>query len=83
MAAHHLANAPPDTITHHRATQGLLDAEAEAALRQLIRAKENSEVGTRAALAGAVHQIKLAFPHQLGFARKLLARGGAIAITRA
>jgi hypothetical protein len=73
MAAHDLANSPPDTITHYRATQGLLEAEAKAALRQLIRAKENSEVGTRAALPGAVHGVKLSAPHQPRFARKLQA----------
>src|SRR6267154_43705 len=33
VAAHDLAQAPPDTIAHYRAAQSLLDAEAESALR--------------------------------------------------
>ena len=83
MAADDLAQAPPHAVAHHRAAQSLLDAEPEAADRLSTGANENSEVGTRAALAGAVDKIKLAFPHQLGFARKLLARRGAIATTLA
>src|SRR5690348_3341475 len=46
MAAHDLPQAPPDTIAHHRAAQRLLDADAKAALRQSIGAKEHCEVGT-------------------------------------
>ena len=90
MAADDFPQTPPHAVAHHRAAQGLLDAEPEAAERLSTGANENSEVGTRAAFAGAVHQIKLAFPHQLGFARKRPlalrhegARGGAIATTRA
>ena len=70
MAAHDLSQAPPDTITHYRATQGLLDAEAKTALRQFVGAKKNCEVGTRAALSGAVDSIKFSAPHQPRFARK-------------
>jgi hypothetical protein len=70
VAAHHFAQAPPDTITHYRAAQGLLDAEAESALRQLIGAEKNGEVGTRAALSGAVDSIKVSAPHQPRFTRK-------------
>ncbi len=83
MAADDFPQAPPHAVAHHRAAQGLLDAEPEAADRLTTGANEYSEVGTRAAFAGAVHQVELAFPHQLGFARKLLARRGAIAITPA
>jgi acetyl esterase/lipase len=64
MAAHDLADAPPDTIAHHRAAERFLDAEAETALRQLVGAKKNGEVGTRAALPGAVHGIEFSAPHQ-------------------
>jgi hypothetical protein len=64
MTAHDLTNPSPDAIAHHRAAQRFLDAEAEAALGQLVRAKENSEVGTRAALPGAVHSVKFSPPHQ-------------------
>jgi hypothetical protein len=83
VAADDFPQAPPHAVAHHSAAQSLLDAEPEAADRLSTGANENSEVRTRAALAGAVHHIKLAFPHQLGFARKLLARSGALAITLA
>jgi len=83
VAADDFPQAPPHAVAHYCAAQTLLDAEPKAADRLSTGANENSEVGTRAALAGAVHLIKLAFPHQLGFARKLLARRGAIAITPA
>jgi hypothetical protein len=73
MAAHDLANSPPHAVAHHRAAQRLLYAETEAALRHLIRAKENSEVGTRPALPGAVHRVKLPASHQPCIAWKLQA----------
>src|SRR6266852_2218411 len=70
VATHDFPHAPPDAIAHHRAAEGLLDAEAEAAAGQLIRAKKNGEVGTRAAFPGAVHHVKLSAPHQPRFTRK-------------
>jgi len=70
VAAHDLAQAPPDTIAHYRAAQGLLDAESETALGQFVGAKENCEVGTRTALSGAIDGIKVSAPHQPRFARK-------------
>jgi len=69
VAAHDLAQAPPDSIAHYRAAQGLLDAEAETALRQFVGAEENSEVGTRTALSSAVDRIKFSAPYQPRFAR--------------
>jgi len=69
VAAHDLAQTPPDTIAHYRVAQGLLDAEAETALRQCVGAKKNCKVGTRTALSGAVDSIKLSAPHQPRFAR--------------
>ena len=75
MAAHNLSNAPPDAIAYHRAAQCLLYAETEAAHRQLVGAKKNCEVGTRAALPGAVHGIEFAAPHQPRLARKVQAPG--------
>jgi hypothetical protein len=69
VAAHDLAQAPPDPIAHNRSTQGFLDTEAKTALRHLIGAKKNCEVGTRAALSSAVNRIKLSAPHQPRFAR--------------
>src|SRR5262249_20833687 len=47
-----------------------LDADTEAAPRQFIGAKEHCEVGTRAALSGAVYRIKFAAFHQPRLARK-------------
>src|SRR5260370_8174015 len=70
VAAHHFAQAPPDPIAHYRAAQSLLDAEPESALRELVGAEENCEVGTRTALSGAVDSSKLSAPHQPRFARK-------------
>jgi hypothetical protein len=73
MAAHNLTNAPPDAIAHYRAAELLLDAEAKTALRQLVGAKKNSKVGTRAALPGAVYGIEFAAPHQPRVAREFQA----------
>src|SRR5258708_3131725 len=70
VAAHDLAQSPPDPIAHYRTAQSLLDAEAESALRQFIGAEKNCEVGTRTALSGAIDGIKLSAPHQPHFARK-------------
>jgi hypothetical protein len=71
MATHDFSDSPPDAIAHHRPAQGLFDAEAEAAHRQLVDAKESCEMGTGSALPGAVHGIKLSSPHQPCLARKL------------
>src|SRR5437899_11340175 len=70
VAAHDLAQPPPDPIAHYRAAQGLLDAESETALWQFVGAKKNCEVGTRTALSGAVDSIKFSAPHQPRLARK-------------
>src|ERR1700747_1543659 len=64
VAAHDFAQAPPDTIAHHRAAQRLFDADATPPFRQCIGAKEHCEEGTRAALSGAVDRIIFAAPHQ-------------------
>jgi hypothetical protein len=39
----------------------------------LIRAKKNGEVGIRAALPGAIHDVKLSAPHQPRLPRKVQA----------
>ena len=70
MAAHDFPRAPTYAIAHHRAAQRFLDAESESALRQLVRAKKNREVGVRAAFPGAVHGVKLYAPNQPRFTRK-------------
>ena len=64
MAAHDFSHTPPDAVAHYRAAQRLLDAKSKPRFRQLVRAKENSEVGIRAAFAGAIHGIKFSPPHQ-------------------
>jgi hypothetical protein len=71
MAAHDLPHAPPNAIAHYCAAQRFLDAESESALRQLIRAKKNGEVGIRAALPGTVHGVKVSAPHQPRLTRKI------------
>jgi len=83
VAAHDFPHPPAHAVAHHRAAQRLLDAESEAADRLSTGANENGEVGTRAALAGAIHFVELAFPHQPHFARKRQGRRGAFAITLA
>jgi hypothetical protein len=64
MTAHDLPYPTPHAVAHHRAAQSLFDTEAEAALRLLVRTKKNSEVGTRAALPGAVYSVKFSPLHQ-------------------
>lgn len=75
MAPHDLSNSPPDAIADDRSAQRLLDAEAEAAHRQMIGTKENCEVGTGSALSGAVNGIEVAALHQPRFARKFQTPG--------
>ncbi len=70
MTTNGLPQAAPDTISHDRATQSLLDAEAEAAPWQLIGAKENGEVRTGTPPAGAINGIEVSAAHQAGVARK-------------
>jgi hypothetical protein len=73
MAAHDLPHTPPDAIAHYCAAKRFLDAESKSAVRQLIRAKKNREVGIRAALPVAVYGVKLSTPHQPRLARKVQA----------
>jgi hypothetical protein len=71
MAAHYFSHAPPDAIAHHRAAKRLLDAESKSAVRQLVSAKKNREVGIRAAFPGSVHGVKLSATHQPRFTREV------------
>jgi hypothetical protein len=71
MATHDFSNSPPDAIAHHRPAQRLFNAETEAAHRRLVGAGKYCEVGTGAALPGAVHGIEIAAPHQPCLARKV------------
>ena len=82
VAADDLAQAPPHAVAHHRAAQCFFDAEPVAAILPPTGVNENSEVGTLAALSGAIHFVDLALPHQPRFARKRQARRGARAATR-
>jgi hypothetical protein len=70
VASHNLSHAASYAVAHYRASRRFLDAEAEAALRQFVGAKENSEVRGRAALAAAINGVKASALHQSGFARK-------------
>ena len=72
MTANDLAQAPSHAVTHHCTAECLFDAEAEATERQFIGTKKDGEVGTRAALPGAVYGVKLTAAHQPNVARKLL-----------
>src|SRR2546429_3629040 len=70
VAAHDFAHAPPDAVAHHRAAERFLNADAKAALRQFVGAKDNCEVGARAAPSGAVDSVKFAAPPKPRLARK-------------
>jgi len=72
MEPYHFSNAAPDTIAHHRSAQRSLDAEAEAALRQVVRFQEHGEVGIRAALPFAVNSVKIRLAHDARCARIIL-----------
>jgi hypothetical protein len=72
MQPHDFSNAAPDTIARHRSTQCTLDAEAKAALRQVVRFQEHGEVRTRAALPVAVNSVEIRLAHDARAARILL-----------
>src|SRR5262249_23093791 len=59
-----------NAIAHYCATERFLDAEAEATQGQIVGAKKNGEVRTRAALSGAVDGVELAAAHQARLTRK-------------
>ncbi len=69
MEPYHFSNAAPDTIARHRSAQRSLDAEAKAALRQVVRFQEHGEVGTRAALPVAVNSVEIRLAHDARFSR--------------
>jgi len=72
MQPYQFSNAPPDTIAHHRAAQRSLNAEAKAALRQIVCFQKHGEVGTRAALPVAVNSVEIRFAHDARAARIFL-----------
>ena len=64
MKANHFANTPADAIAHHRTAESTLNAEAEAALRPIIRFRENSEVGIGTALPMTVNRVEVRLAHE-------------------
>jgi hypothetical protein len=74
MEPYHFSNAAPHAIARHRSAQRSLDAEAKAALRQVVRFQEHGKVGTRAALPVAVNSVEIRLAHDARAARILLPR---------
>jgi hypothetical protein len=70
MTTNGVSQAPPNTISHYRAAERLLDAEAEAALGQLIGAKKNNEVRTGTPASSAIDGVEVSAAHQARAARK-------------
>ena len=59
MKANYFADAATHAIAEDRAAESALDAEAEAALRQVVRFRENGETGIRAALAMTIDCVEI------------------------
>ena len=74
MTTNGFAQPPPNTISHYRAAESFFDAEAEAALWQLIGSKKNHEVRTGTPAAGAIDGVEISAAHQARVARKVEAR---------
>jgi hypothetical protein len=76
MKPDHFANAPADAVANHCASERPLDAEPEAAHRQIVGLRENGEVGIGAALPIAVNRVEFRLAYELacfgGAARDLL-----------
>jgi len=83
VAADNFSQSPPNAVSQHRTAQRFLYAETKAADGFSTGSDENSKVRTRAALAGAVHFVEFAFPHQPRFARIRVARRRTFAFTLA
>jgi hypothetical protein len=64
MKANNFAHAPAHTVAHYRAAQSTLDAEAETALRQVVRPRENGEVGIGTALPKTVNRVEVRLAHE-------------------
>ena len=73
MTTNGLPQATTNTIAHYRAAESLFNAEAEAALRQLIGAKKSNEVRAGTPSAGAIDSVEISAAHQARVARKLKA----------
>jgi len=70
MKANNFAGAPAHAIAHYRATESTLDAEAETALRQIVRFRENGEVGIGTALPMTVNRVEVRLAHETRRRRK-------------
>ena len=64
MKAHDFPDAPAHAIAHYRAAESTLDAEAETALRQVVRFRENGEVGIGTALPMTVNRVEVRLAHK-------------------
>ena len=73
MTTNGLPQATTNTIAHYRAAESLFDAEAEAALGQLIGAKKSNEVRAGTPSTGAIDCVEISAAHQTRVARKLKA----------
>ena len=73
MTTNGLPQATANTIAHYRAAESLFNAEAEAAVRQLIGAKKSNEVRAGTPSAGAIDGVEISAAHQARVARKLKA----------
>jgi hypothetical protein len=73
MTTNRLAQAASNAISQNRASESLLNTEAEAAVRQLIGAKKNNEVRTGTPSAGAIDGVEVSATHEPSVARKIQA----------
>jgi len=64
MEANHFANTAANAIAHHRAAESALNTEAEPALRQIVRFRENGEVGIGTALPMTVNRVEVRLAHK-------------------
>ena len=65
MKPNNFAGAPAHAIAHYRATESTLDAEAETALRQIVRFRENGEVGIGTALPMTVNRVEVRLAQEM------------------
>jgi len=64
MEADHFTDAPAHTVAYYRATESAFDAEAKAALRQIVRFRENGKKGIGTALAMTVNGVEIRFANE-------------------
>ena len=74
MTTNRFAQAAANAIANYSAAERFFNAEAEAALRQLIGAKKNGEVRTGTPASGAIHGVEVSAADETRGARKIQAR---------